>query len=507
MFVEGHWQRVKEDYLQHFSLLRLDLLTWVLVTKLAPMYYRKLDIMLNDIGRYRELPRWRRDFKFEWNKAKRTPITMPLNERGTNRTSIDFHFLLCKHLVQRFQPVNPRFFLEVTQNRCLPFWLHPFLKPLPSEEESESGHPVAGGSNGDDKAHVEVYYHRQNTARNEIDDSNFESDDDDDAALIHMEDGREFEKKTYKEKMETHIRLIRDFCNGLKYQIKFQDPQFLKTLEREGAGFLRLAQNCLNCERRMNSCRAGSLSTWEKSTTNAVFYRGHAVITAPETHGDILSNTLRFLTRCRIFSGFFCRNMARIARGSTARWCSHEDEKNERKYNKSYKAAEFVGVELQKASMGEKEECSNVVKFSEPVSPARITHTIDWGMVKGESLEIFDGRENKPTLLHGVTRLYTSCRTTWKRWDVQSIVGGEGDEIVRESWGRSLGWVSALSPSSEPIANPSSTSSSSKISSFCRVSVSGGVADCPPNMTREVSDGGDRGTKGDAVHGRIVGAA
>jgi len=72
---------VKEDYLHHFSLPRLDLLVWVLITKLAPTYYRKLEVMLNETGCFHELPKWRRDFKAEWKKAMRTPITMPLNER------------------------------------------------------------------------------------------------------------------------------------------------------------------------------------------------------------------------------------------------------------------------------------------------------------------------------------------------------------------------------------------------------------------------------------------
>ena len=72
---------MKEDYLQHFSLPHLDLLAWVLVTKLAPTYYRKLDVVLNDIGRFCELPQWRKNFKSEWIKAMRTLITMPLNEK------------------------------------------------------------------------------------------------------------------------------------------------------------------------------------------------------------------------------------------------------------------------------------------------------------------------------------------------------------------------------------------------------------------------------------------
>ncbi|KAF8879755.1 hypothetical protein CPB84DRAFT_1714242, partial [Gymnopilus junonius] len=41
MIVEAHWRHIKEDYLHHFSFPRLDLLVWVLVTKLVPSYYRK----------------------------------------------------------------------------------------------------------------------------------------------------------------------------------------------------------------------------------------------------------------------------------------------------------------------------------------------------------------------------------------------------------------------------------------------------------------------------------
>jgi hypothetical protein len=43
------------------------------MVKLAPTYYRKLDLALVDIGRYRELPAWRKDFKAAWAKAKKTP--------------------------------------------------------------------------------------------------------------------------------------------------------------------------------------------------------------------------------------------------------------------------------------------------------------------------------------------------------------------------------------------------------------------------------------------------
>jgi hypothetical protein len=42
---------------------RCDLLVWILIVKLAPTYYRKLERLLTDTARYRELPSWRKRFK------------------------------------------------------------------------------------------------------------------------------------------------------------------------------------------------------------------------------------------------------------------------------------------------------------------------------------------------------------------------------------------------------------------------------------------------------------
>ena len=249
--------------------------------------------MLVDTGRFRELPKWRRDFKADWKKAMNTPITMPVNDAyrpnvkrfvcTCPRFAVS-RFLLCKHLVQLFHPVNPRFFLEVTRNRTLPFWSHPSLKPLAmatddtEATEPESDHPMEAGDDGDDRP-----YNRLNMAGYNYEVGSDEDGDDEDGegddgegedGLIDIEErGVNTDKTAYKEKMEHYIRIIREFCDGLEYQVKFQDPRFLTTLEKDGAGFFRLAQNCLSRERRLNSSRAASPTTWEKSTANALFYR------------------------------------------------------------------------------------------------------------------------------------------------------------------------------------------------------------------------------------------
>ncbi|KAH8976492.1 hypothetical protein EDB92DRAFT_1811618 [Lactarius akahatsu] len=168
--------------------------------------------MLNNIGCHRELPKWRKDFKAAWKKAMRTPITMPLNNkyrpdvRQFVCTCLQFivsQFLVCKHLVQQFHPVNPQFFLEVDQ-------------------------AMATNSNGGHNVNVEAY-HCLNTARNKFEDTGPGSEDNDSDGLIDTWEKGDSEK-TCKEELEDYICIIRDFCDGLEFQVKFEDPRFLRTV-------------------------------------------------------------------------------------------------------------------------------------------------------------------------------------------------------------------------------------------------------------------------------------
>ncbi|KAG1800560.1 hypothetical protein EV424DRAFT_1437983 [Suillus variegatus] len=167
-----------------------------------------------------------------------------------------------KHLVQSVHPVAPTFFLEVQRNRTIPFWIHPLLVPLDScppppatavmpvpvplepvnEGEMESGDEVGDGVEDD---LVDTFCQQLNT-------------------------------RTFQERMLTHVKNIRDFCDGLEYQIQFNDYRMLTVLERNGSSFLRLADNCLSRERRENSSRSRSPTTWEKGTASAMFYRARS---------------------------------------------------------------------------------------------------------------------------------------------------------------------------------------------------------------------------------------
>ncbi|KAG1727236.1 hypothetical protein EDB19DRAFT_1750776 [Suillus lakei] len=57
---------------------------------------------------------------------------------------------------------------------------------------------------------------------------------------------QQLDTRTFQERMLTHVKNIRDFCDGLEYQIQFNDYRMLTVLEHNGSSFLHLADNCLS---------------------------------------------------------------------------------------------------------------------------------------------------------------------------------------------------------------------------------------------------------------------
>ncbi|KAJ6586656.1 hypothetical protein B0H10DRAFT_1832240 [Mycena sp. CBHHK59/15] len=266
MILESHWRRIKHDFLHHFHMPRCDLLAWILITKLAPTYYLKLGRMLTDTGRYRELPCWRKAFKRTWKELEKKPITLPVNPAYKTDSTKGLctcpylptsRFLICKHYVQAVEPVPPVFFLEVKRQRTAPFWVHPSLRPL-SGDGSASNQPTGSGEDGTGA----------NTSRDALPDWD---DDEDDDFVVDTQLGDD--RRTFGEAMDDDIELILEFAKGLKFQRQFRDQRMLQALEKEGASFLRLARACLEKERRLTSTRGNAPSTWDRSTSAAMFYR------------------------------------------------------------------------------------------------------------------------------------------------------------------------------------------------------------------------------------------
>ncbi|KAE9401275.1 hypothetical protein BT96DRAFT_1018237 [Gymnopus androsaceus JB14] len=57
--------------------------------------------------------------------------------------------------------------------------------------------------------------------------------------------------ETFQRTMRTHIGNIRDFCDGLEYQLQFNDFRMLQELEEKGKDFLVLVRGCLEREGRL----------------------------------------------------------------------------------------------------------------------------------------------------------------------------------------------------------------------------------------------------------------
>ncbi|EGN95280.1 hypothetical protein SERLA73DRAFT_77294 [Serpula lacrymans var. lacrymans S7.3] len=266
MILESHWRRIKHDILHHFHKPHVDLLAWVLVMKLAPTYYRKLDHLMDNKGRYCELALWRKAFKWDWKWVATTPITMPLNNKYRPNTLTwvctcphfsTSRFLLCKHLVQDVHAVPPLFLLEVKRNQTTLFWKHPALILL----DTPTSH-----LNSDDTVLL------TNMAAGQGDSDIRDDKESDDEGII---DVGGMENWSVGETMVTRAKLLRDFADSILYQAQFNDHRWGESLEREGACLFQLASHCLEHERQFNSTRGTSPTTWEKATTSAMYYRTH----------------------------------------------------------------------------------------------------------------------------------------------------------------------------------------------------------------------------------------
>jgi hypothetical protein len=269
------WRRIKHDFLHHFHSPRLDLLVWVLVTKLAPTYYRKLDALFVDTGRNREPSSWRKAFKREWRKLESRTVAEPVNDAYSPNVEqwvctcpafVVSRFLICKHLVHLAQRVPATFFIEAQRRRTCPFWQHRDLQPLLDENDMDSEFPSSSSDfRGSDD--LDLSLDGSDGSGTVDDEVPYENDDDD---LIHPYERHESDIP-FEEELNNDIELIRKFAAGLEYQLRFRDHRLLDVLHKEGRSFFRMAKNCLDLERKENTNIGPKKATWQLGT--AMFYR------------------------------------------------------------------------------------------------------------------------------------------------------------------------------------------------------------------------------------------
>lgn len=228
---------------------------------MAPSFYRKLDRRLGEVARHRDLPDWRKAFKSEWERCERALITLPVNDAYRPDPHkwtcacpyfVTSRFLVCKHLVQAVEVVDPIFFYEVSRNRTTPFWSHPVLKVHNAEARGTAS------INPTDQA-------PRNYAPNGDKDEDAEFED----TLSIFRRGQE----EFCMQMTSYASIFEELASVVRYNLQFNDHRALQTLKREGASLFRLAESIFEQERRMNSQRVEKPKTWNPGLSGAMYFR------------------------------------------------------------------------------------------------------------------------------------------------------------------------------------------------------------------------------------------
>lgn len=147
MILESHWRKIKHDYLHRFNRPRIDLVVWVLLSKLIPDCLQHMNsIEMGDTRR--GIASWRKDFKSLWNQNAKKEVrnesmetyqTDPIKRVCGCPDFLLSRFLLCKHLVHCFKeaPRQCRYklFNDIKRHRYPPFWTSPYLELRPEYRE------------------------------------------------------------------------------------------------------------------------------------------------------------------------------------------------------------------------------------------------------------------------------------------------------------------------------------------------------------------------------------
>jgi hypothetical protein len=131
MILESHWPRIKHDYLHRFNRPRIDIVAWVLLSRVIPDSLRRMHALLQYKPRG-PVASWRKVFKREWKKllsraedptANNHYYTDPAKWTCSCPYFLNSRFLICKHILACYEPIVDQvsFFRRITRSRTSPF--------------------------------------------------------------------------------------------------------------------------------------------------------------------------------------------------------------------------------------------------------------------------------------------------------------------------------------------------------------------------------------------------
>ena len=143
MIVESHWRVLKHDFLHRFNRPRIDLVTWVLITRVIPDALVRMRAIKSGEDRVRKAT-WRKAFQRNWTKLQAILVepgsivryhTDPHKWVCACEAFLLGRFFVCKHLIHCVSPIPSSglldFFRHVQRQRNWPFLRHHQLVALP----------------------------------------------------------------------------------------------------------------------------------------------------------------------------------------------------------------------------------------------------------------------------------------------------------------------------------------------------------------------------------------
>ena len=119
MIDESHWRRVKHDYLHRFNRPRIDLVTWVLCTRVIPNSVNLLKALTDPKAQQSRftVASWRPKWKKEYTKLEDKAVDVHPDKTIHYHTDprllvcscpafLTSRFLLCKHIVRCYRPAG-----------------------------------------------------------------------------------------------------------------------------------------------------------------------------------------------------------------------------------------------------------------------------------------------------------------------------------------------------------------------------------------------------------------
>lgn len=167
MIVESHWRKMKHDYLHRFNRPRIDLVIWILTSRLIPDAVSRMEALLEGNSR-QAVASWRKGFKRQWKDLTNREVQIQnIDKYHTNpykwtcacEAFLESRFLICKHLIHCHESIKAAipFFSRIRRHRVSPFWRDEqlFLKPeyasrFASINEGAGGSEIPDGSSEED---------------------------------------------------------------------------------------------------------------------------------------------------------------------------------------------------------------------------------------------------------------------------------------------------------------------------------------------------------------------